>query len=168
MSSPPTPSLPHAQYERFESMREYEAMFDALIPSTQRVVRLFDKSLSARFNAPARCDLLRTFLRTDPSNRLYVVLHEPEALPRVCPRFVTLLTQYGHLVSVRQTPRYARHVSDPFTVFDASHYLHRFHVDHMRFARGRDELTGAQQLLDRFQELWDASKPASTTTVLGL
>jgi hypothetical protein len=53
-------------------------------------------------------------------------------------------------------------------IFDASHYLHRFHYQHMRFARGRNEVVGAQQLLDRYEELWEASKAASTTSVLGL
>lgn len=160
--------LPHAQYERFESLRELEDMFDELVPQTERVIRIFDKALSARYNTPARCSLLRGFLRANPLNRLYIVLHDTGSMIRVCPRFVSILQHYGHIASVRQTPRAARHLYDPFVIFDASHYLHRFHYDHMRYARGRNELVGAQQLLDRFQELWDASKPATPTSVLGL
>ena len=168
MSSTPPSGLPHAEYERFESLREYDAMFEELVPKTQRVIRIFDKSLSARYNTPTRCDVMRTFLRADPLNRLFIVLHEPESMARTCPRFAALVQHYGHLASIRQTPRSARHVYDPFAVFDASHYLHRFHHDHMRYARGLNELTGTQQLLDRFQELWDASRPAGTGRVLGL
>ena len=62
---------------------------------------------------------------------------------------------------MRQTPRWARHLYDPFVIFDASHYLHRFHYEHMRYARGLNELEGTQQLLDRFSELWEVSKPAA-------
>ena len=164
----PRGALPHAEYERFESLREYDEMFDDLVTKTQRVIRIFEKSLSARYNSPARCDLLRAFLRADPLNRLFIVLHEPETMTRTCPRFVTLLQHFSHIAKVRQTPRRARHLYDPFAVFDASHYLHRFHHDHMRYARGQNELLGAQQLLDRYQELWDASKPAAATGVLGL
>lgn len=163
-----TSGLPHAEYERFESMREFEAMFDALVPTTQRVIRIFDRSLSAQYNGPGRCTLLREFLRADKSNRLYVVLHDVDSLARVCPRFVSVLQHFSHVASVRQTPRGARHVYDPFVIFDASHYLHRFHYERLRYARGLNELNGAQQLLDRFGELWDASKPAAATTVLGL
>ena len=162
------PALPHAEYERFESFREHDAMFDELVAQTQRVIRIFDRSLSARFNAPARCDAIRSFLRADPLNRLYIVLHEPDALARTCPRFLNLLQHYGHLAQVRQTPRWARHVYDPFAIFDATHYLHRFHYEHMRYARGLNELGGARELLDRFQDLWDASRPAATARVLGL
>ena len=168
MTTTPPAALPHAQYERFESMREYDEMFDDLVVRTQSVIRIFERSLSPRYNTPARCSLLREFLRANPSNRLYIVLHEAESMARVCPRFVTLLQHFSHVAKVRQTPRWARHVYDPFAIFDASHYLHRFHSDHMRYARGLNELTGAQQLLDRHAEMWDASKAAATTSVLGL
>src|SRR5581483_135161 len=136
------PPLPHAQYERFESMRQYEEMFDELVPKTQRVIRIFDKALPAAYNSTARCELLTTFLRADPLNRLYIVVHETESIERTLPRFVLLLQRFGHVAKVRQTPRWARHVYDPFAIFDASHYLHRFHHEHMRFARGLNDVDG--------------------------
>ena len=160
--------LPHAEYERFESMREFEEMFDELIRKTQRVIRIFDRSLSARYNTPARCSLLREFLRADPLNRLFIVLHDTESMVRTCPRLVPILQQYGHIAKIRQTSRAARHLYDPFVIFDASHYLHRFHYDHMRYARGQNELVGAQQLLDRFSEIWEACGPPLSANVSGL
>ena len=168
LSTAPQNPLPHAVYERFESTREFDAMFEELIPQTQRVIRIFDKSLSARYNSPAQCGLLSDFLRADPLNRLFVVLHEPDTMARMCPRFVTLLQRYGHIAKVRQTPRGARHLYDPFIIFDASHYLHRFHHQHMRYARGLNEVIGAQQLLDRYAELWEVSTAAGAMGVLGL
>ena len=164
----PQHALPHAQYERFESAREFDAMFDELVPHTQRVIRIFDKSLSPAYNTSARCELLRGFLRGSALNRLFIVLHDPDSMPRVCPRLVSLLQYFGHTAKVRQTPRSARHIYDAFAIFDASHYLHRFHHEQMRFARGQNELAGAQQLLDRFEELWEASTPAAAAGVLGL
>ena len=143
-------------------------MLDELIPRTERVIRIFDKSLSAAYNTTARCELLRQFLRANPLNRLYIVVHEPNKIERLCPRFLNLLQLYGHAAKVRQTPRAAKHLYDPFAIFDASHYLHRFHYDHMRYARGLNELTGAQQLLERFSELWDVSMPAASAGVVGL
>ena len=162
------PSLPHAQYERFESLREYDAMFDELVPKTQRVIRVFDKALPLSYNAQSRCELLTQFLRADPLNRLFIVLHETENLERNCPRFVTLLLRFAHVAKVRQMPRSARHIYDPFVVFDASHYLHRFHYDHMRFARGTNDVDGAQQLLERYNEMWEVSKPSPIASVTGL
>ena len=168
MSSTPRPALPHAEYERFDSMRQFDAMFDALVPTTQRVIRIFDKALSASYNTPARCELLRGFLRADPLNRLFIILHEPDTLTRICPRLIGVLQRFSHSAKVRQTPRSATHLYDAFVVFDASHYLHRFHHDHMRYARGLNELDGTQQLLDRHAELWEASSAYSAWGAAGL
>lgn len=149
-------------------MREYERMFDELVPRTERVIRIFDKALGASYNSAGRCELVRQFLRADPVNRLFIVVQEIESIDRICPRFVPLLQHFSHVAKVRQTPRSARRIYDPFVIFDASHYLHRFHHDHMRYARGLNELGGAQQLLDRFGELWDASTQAPAGSVTGL
>jgi hypothetical protein len=162
------PPLPHAQYERFESMRQYDEMLDELVPKTQRVIRIFDKALGPSYNMPARCGLLTTFLRADPLNRLFVVVHETQNLERGLPRLALLLQRFAHVAKVRQTPKWARHIYDPFVIFDASHFLHRFHHDHMRFARGLNDVDGAQTLLDRYAELWEASKPSPVASVTGL
>lgn len=165
--SQPT-SLPNAEYRRFESMREYEALIDEFIPRTLRVIRVFDRALSREYNSPRRCDLLRGFLRASPLNRLYIIVHEADGVARHCPRFADLLQQFSHAASVRQTLRAAKHVYDPFVIFDASHYLHRFHHDFMRAALGTNDVNGAQQLLDRFAEIQDASAPAVAADVSGL
>jgi hypothetical protein len=164
----PRPALPHASYERFESVQMLEDMFDELVPQAQRVIRVFDRSLSARYNTSSRCAVLRGFLRADPLNRLFIVVHDAANIARVAPRFITLLQQFSHAAKVRVTPRSAQHIYDAFAIFDASHYLHRFHHDHPRFARGRDELAGVQALLDRFNELWDVSTASAASDVLGL
>jgi hypothetical protein len=168
MSSAQKPALPHAEYERFESSRDFESMLDELIPTSQRIIRIFDRTMPVSYNSALRCELLQTFLRSDPLNRLYIVLHEPESLERACPRFVRVLQRFGHSAKIRQTPADARHLYDTFVVFDASHYLHRFHHAHMRFARGRNEIDGVQQLLDRFGELWEASRPYTPASIAGL
>ena len=149
-------------------MREYDSMFDELVPKTQRVIRIFDKALGPAYTPQLRCDLLTQFLRADPLNRLFIVVHETDNLERNCPRLILLLQRFAHVAKVRQSPRMARHIYDPFVVFDASHYLHRFHYDHMRFARGLNDVDGAQQLLDRYNEMWEVSKPAAVASVTGL
>ena len=129
------PELPLKQYRRFESFREYEALFDDLIPQTQTVIRVFEKSLPKTWNAATRNELLRAFLRRDPANRLFVVVHDADTIDRELPRFADTLRDYAHAAKVRLTPKIAKHIYDPFIVFDASHYLHRFHHAHMQIGR---------------------------------
>lgn len=161
-------NLPHASYRRFEGMREYDEVIDSLISRTQRSIRIFDRSLSRAYESPQRQELLRRFLLADRLNRLMIVLHEVAPLQRGYPRMWHLRREFGHAVIIRETQRPARHLYDPFVVFDASHYVHRFHYDHLRAAQGTDDIIGAQQLLDRFSEIWETSSPPLSVNVSGL
>lgn len=161
-------ALPNAQYRRFESFREYESLFDEWIPRTQSIIRVFDRTLPNAWNASGRCTLLRQFLRQNPANRLNVILHDSSAIDRMMPRVVELARDFGHAFKLRQTPKEARHLYDPFIVFDASHYLHRFHHAHMRAAIGIHDVEGSRQLLDRHLELWEASIAVNLSAVSGL
>ena len=164
----PTRNLPHARYRRFEGMREYEAVIDELIPQTQSRIRVFDRSLSRAYNSAERHELLRQFLLANRLNRLLIVLHDTDRFDRHHPRMLQLLEQFTEAVSIRETLRPAKHLYDPFVIFDASHYVHRFHYDHLRASHGTHDVVGTQQLLDRFNEIWEASAPAVAPTVSGL
>ena len=161
-------NLPNAQYRRFEGMREYEELIDQLIPSTQRVIRIFDRTLSRAYNTGTRFEALRQFLLASRSNRLLIVVHDAGVIERDCARMIELLRQFSSAVKIHETLRPAKHVYDPFVVFDASHYVHRFHYDHLRAAHGANDVVGAQQLLDRYEEIWEASAPAVSANTTGL
>ena len=169
--TPPAPqagNLPNAEYRRFEGMREYEALVDELIPRTERFIRVFDRGLSPSWNASQRHELLRRFLLADRANRLLIVVHDAEPIEREHPRLVELVRQFGTAVRVHQTLTPARHLYDPFVVFDANHYLHRFHYRFLRASQGTNDLNGAQQLLDRFSEIWEVSARAVSAGTSGL
>jgi hypothetical protein len=164
----PSGNLPNAQYRRFEGIREYEELIDGLIPQTQRVIRVFDKSLARAWNSAQRCEALRQFLLANRVNRLYIVVHDAEPIERECPRVVDLVRQFSAAVRIHETLSPAKHVYDPFVVFDAGHYVHRFHYRYLRAAHGANDLIGAQQLLDRYAEIWDASAHAVSAGTSGL
>jgi hypothetical protein len=160
---------PHnTQYRRFESNREYESLINQMIPLTQRIIRVFEKSLSKDFNSAARIELLRRFLLAARSNRLLIVVHDSRQLPTEQPRLVDLARQFSHAFTIRETLKGAKHVYDPFVIFDASHYLHRFHHAHMRAAQGLHDVTAAQQLIERFDEISECSGPPMAAHVTEL
>ena len=161
-------NLPHAQYHRFEGMREFEERLDEMIPQAQSIIRVFDKTLSREYNSARRHEALRQFLLASRSNRLMIVVHEADPIERQCPRVIDLARQFTTAVKIRQTLRPARHVYDPFVIFDATNYLHRFHFEHLRAAQGMNDVIGTQQLLDRFAEIWEASAPAISADKTGL
>lgn len=161
-------NLPNAEYRRFEGMREYESLLDGMIPQTQRMIRVFDRNLSRAWNAPQRYELLRQFLLANRQNRLLIAVHDAGPVERDCPRMLDLVRQFGTAVRIHETLTPAKQVYDPFVVFDASHYLHRFHYRFLRAAQGTNDLVGAQQLLDRHAEIWEASTLAISTGASGL
>jgi len=161
-------NLPNAEYRRFESMREYEALIHGLIPQTQRVIRVFDQALSLPWNSSERFEALRQFLLADRSNRLLIVVHDAKPIESERPRMVELVRQFGAAVRIHETLSPAKQVYDPFVVFDANHYVHRFHYRFLRAAHGSNDLVGAQQLLDRFAEIWDVSALAVSAGTSGL
>jgi len=163
-----TGNLPNAEYRRFEGEREYEELIDGLIPQTQRAIRVFDRTLSRSWNSPQRYEALRQFLLTNRMNRLFIVVHDAEPIERECPRLVDLVWQFSAAVRIHETLSPAKHVYDPFVVFDASQYLHRFHYRYLRAAHGANDVIGAQQLLDRYAEIWDASVHAVSAGTSGL
>lgn len=161
-------NLPNAEYRRFEGMREYQAVIDRMIPLTLRTIRIFDRSLGSSYNAPERFESLRQFLLASRVNRVMIALHDTARVKTECPRMLTLIQQFSHAVSIRETLRPAKLVYDPFVIFDASHYVHRFHYDHIRAAQGTNDVLGAQQLIDRFSEIWEACGPPVSAHVSGL
>src|SRR5688572_9544651 len=165
---PQSGNLPNAEYRRFEGMREYEAIIDGQISQTQRIIRVFDNSLSREWNTPQRYDALRQFLLANRTNRLLIVVHDAEPIERERPRLVDLVRLFGTAVRIYQTQSLAKQIYDPFVVFDANHYVHRFHYRHLRAAQGTNDLIGAQQLLDRYAEIWEASALAVTAGASGL
>lgn len=163
-----TGNPPNAEYRRFESNREYEEIIGQMIPVTQNIIRVFDKTLSRDWNSTARTELLKQFLLANRANRLLIVLHDTRPLMREFPRMMGLAQQFSHACTIRETLRAAKQAADPFVIFDGSHYVHRFHYDHMRAAQGIHDAAGAQQLIDRFGEILDCSGPPLATSVTGL
>jgi len=96
------------------------------------------------------------------------VVHDAEPIERECPRMVDLVRQFSAAVRIHETLSPAKHVYDPFAVFDSSHYVHRFHYQYLRAAQGTNDVIGAQQLLDRFSEIWEASTHAVSAGTSGL
>lgn len=163
-----TGNPPNAEYRRFESFREYDEIIDRTIPLTQTIIRVFDKTPSRAWNSTTRIELLRQFLLANRANRLLILLHDTRPLATECPRLISLAQHFTHACTIRETLRAAKHAADPFVIFDGSHYVHRFHYEHMRAAQGTHDATGARQLIERFSEIQDCSGPPLAANVTGL
>jgi hypothetical protein len=156
------------EHRRLEGNAEHEDALDTVFARPGRQLRIFDRQLGAGYNSIRRQDLLRRFLLASSSSRIQIVLHDASNLQRDCPRLINLLRQFSHAVTIHETEPQAKGVYDPFAVLDERDYVHRFHYEDTRGLLGLDDPHEARGLVQRFEEIWEASSPAVSGTTLGL
>jgi ABC-type cobalamin/Fe3+-siderophores transport system ATPase subunit len=163
------PDAKPSQYVRFDTGAAFQAAVDRVLAQEGRELRVFDQDMSVlNLNSPARIDALRAFLSASRTRRILMVLHNPDHLTRHCPRMMGLLALYGHAVQVHRTSEEIRGLQDSFMVLDQSHYVRRPVARYFRGACGIYDETEALVMRSRFQEIWNASFPAVSSTTAGL
>lgn len=159
---------PLPEHTPLTGIAEFESASDRLILRAQRELRVFDTTLGNGFNSAARFEALRAFLLASRRNRMRIVVHEPGRIDRNCPRMLQLLRGFSHAISINETHPQAKLIYDPFTIVDDRHFVRRFHFDEMRGLCAIDDPIETRALIDRFEEIWEASSPAVSGTTLGL
>lgn len=159
---------PAPQHTPIMGNAAYAAALDTILEKPRKTVRIFENALGRDYNSPRRVESLRTFLLANPRNRLQIVVHDTQSMDRNCPRLLNLLRVYAHSISIHETHQTAKAVYDPFAVVDDLHYVHRFHFEELRGLLALDDPIGTHTLIERFEEIWEASSPAVSATTLGL
>lgn len=149
-------------------MVEYQQALDEVLIYAQRWIRVFDYDLhEGGWNSAARFERLSQFL-LGHDRKLHVVLHSVDFVTRYCPRLLVLLRQFSDKVAIHQTTTEARGAADPMLIVDDACYVHRFHYQQPRGELALHSAAHTSVLIRRFDEIWQASAPAVTATVLGL
>lgn len=158
-----------AQHTRFDGNADYIAALDTICSAASHSLFIFEKNFEdIGFNSEARYNTLRHFLLANSRAQLRLLTHETQYLSRNCPRMMMLLQQFGHNLSIHRTPQHMHQFTEPFAVADESHYVRRFHFDDTRGILAKDDPQGARSLKSQFEEMWTASQPAVSASVLGL
>ena len=155
--------------ERLQSVAEQVAAIDLLIGLAREHIQVFDVDLSwGGWNTAARADALAQFMRAHRNARLDIIVHETRWIETSCPRLVTLLRRFGHVMTIYKTGSDARAAMDPLMIVDARHHLHRYHVQQPRATLIVGMTQATRPLLTRFEEIWATGEPGLTGTVLGI
>jgi hypothetical protein len=150
-------------------LSEMTQAIDEVIACACKTICIFDRNLAdGGYSARDRFNRLKVFLLSSRSNRVEIVLHNTDYLERDCARMMILLRQFPYAVSVHRTLAEAQRVHDAFVIADEHSYWRRFHCDNPRSEISLNDESGAGLLRRRFSEIWSASEPALTATVLGL
>ena len=156
-------------YERFDTNEGFQASIERLLGQPGRELRVFDPDGAAlRLNDPARIEGLERFLLASRTRRLYLVVHNTDHMTRQCPRLLTLLRRFAHVMQINRTHEEIREVQDSFLLLDSVHYVRRPVAALFKGAMGLGDETEGQALRGRFGEIWAASYPAVSSTTVGL
>ncbi|MGZ5035914.1 MAG: DUF7931 domain-containing protein [Usitatibacter sp.] len=158
-----------AQYRQVSGIAESLAAIDEVIANAERTIRVFDTTLSNRgFNSPARTAQLRDFLVRGRAHRLMIALHDTELLERECPRLLVLLRQFPMSIEIHRTIAQARTAADPCVIADDHSMWHQLHFEQPRAVVALRSPADVLPIAQRFDEIWDLSEPAVSSTTLGL
>ena len=112
-------------------------------PSAHPAVR--HRSFARRLGA-SRAHRRARQLPAQRNARLEVIVHDTRWIEASAPRFVQLLRQFGHAMTLYRTGSEARTAMDPLLIVDRRHFLHRFHIDRPARRRGRRHAASRQAL----------------------
>ncbi len=152
----------------FTSRNQYEEYVNEVISSAQYELRIFEKELGASYNTSTRHSAFRSFLLASRRSRIRIIVHDTVSMERSCPRMVQLLRDFSHAVAIHETQPQAKGVYDPFVVADEKNSVRRFHFNDLRGLFARNDPVEAHTLVERFEEIWEASAPAVAANTLGL
>ena len=154
----------------FHTVADYQTALDALIAEAQWRLRFYDATLEkGGFNATVRYERMRTFcLGGGGQRRIEILLDEPAHVQTQCPRLMSLLRDFSHVVEIRQTESDSERPAYGFALADRSAWLKRFEKDALPGQWGRDDTAGAVMLHQEFEQLWQRAIPNVSSSTLGL
>jgi hypothetical protein len=157
------------QHTKLNGIVDYIGALDTLCNLVQHDLYLFEKDFDGvGYNSESRYVTLRKFLLVNPAHRLFMMAHDTHYLATLCPRILMLLRQFSASMFIYQTPKNLQYIYEPFSVADDLHSVRRFHFDDPRGILALHDPENARALKSRFLEMWASSRPAISTTILGL
>lgn len=159
-------------YERFDSEADYRAAIDFVLAQASSSLKIFDTDLARmQLGTPERVALLTNFLSANVAPQLQIVVRDRDGasdIGRRLPRLMDLLERYSHFFAIRQAPDNMLHLADCHVIADGQHCTRRFHIDHARGALISHDPAEVFLWSQRFDELWELSKPWSGSRRLTL
>lgn len=150
-------------YQRFDGEANYRAAIDFVLAQARSSLQIFDTDLARmQLATPERTALVTRFLTSNIAPQLQIVVRDNNGTSDIgqrLPKVMDLLERYSHLFSIRQAPDNLMHLADCHVIADGLYCVRRFHIDHPRGALISGDPAEILPWSQRFDELWELSKP---------
>lgn len=153
----------------FFTSSEYRSALDQVIGGARQRLRLYDATLEqGGFNGRGRYEDLRSFCLAGTAPRIEILLDDPAYLQKHCPRLMSLLRDFSHVIEVRQNDADAEPFTFSFVLADRSVWLKRFDKTVLPGQFDLDDAANAASLHQQFDQRWQRSIASVSATTLGL
>jgi hypothetical protein len=156
--------------ELINAWGDYQLAVERLLALAEQKIAIYDEDLGQlHLDSPPRLSQIKRMLaQGGHALRLQIALRNTEPVTRKHPLLVNLLTNYGHVFAMQQTPPQLAHLRDAMLIVDDRHALIRFERDLPRSKLLIDENDELKPYRARFNEIWNEGGEALHANVLGL
>ena len=155
--------------ELITSWADYQTALDRLLAFASQKIRIYDEDLSSlKLESEPRQTHIKRILRAGHEDTLQIALRNASPFRQQHPVLLKLLSAYGHLAAVQETPPQLAHLRDSMILVDDKHALIRFERDLPRSKLLIDEIDEIRPYLTRFREIWTEGGESVSATTLGL
>ena len=155
--------------ELITSWADYQTAIDRLLAIACQKIRIYDEDLSSlKLESEPRLAHIKRILQAGHENTLQIALRNASPFRQQHPVLLKLLSNYGHLAAVQETPPQLAHLRDSMILVDDKHALIRFERDLPRSKLLIDEIDEVRPYLTRFREIWTEGGESVSVTALGL
>jgi len=153
----------------FHTFAEYQAALAQVIASAQWQLRLYDATLEkSGLNAIASYQKLRAFCLGQPQRRIEILLDDPRYIQTQCPRVMSLLRDFSHVLEIRQIENESERPTYSFALADRGVWLKCFEKNAPLGEWASDDTASAALLHQEFEHLWQRALPNVSVSTLGL
>ena len=154
---------------QFHTYPAYQIALDQLMATAEHSIRIYDRDLpTGDFNSKARYERLHDFCLAGGARRIEILLDDTAYVQNRCPRLMTLLRDFSHVIEIRQIEPDSERPDYGFALGDRSAVLKRFDMDAMHGQFDPDDAANAAMLHQQFDLLWQRAAGSVSTTTLGL
>ncbi len=149
------------------SWGEYQSAIDRLLPFAAQELRIYDQDLSKLgLESSERCDKLRQLVLSGKGICIKIAVRDANYFRNHAPRLFQLLQNFGHRMSLQETPENLAHLRDGMMIADDCHALILFDQEQARSKLVTDDPEETRPYLYRFEEIWQAGcRPVSASTI---
>ena len=164
-----TPVLPEPTRVVLASKADFAVQLGTLIGKATRTLRIFDfNAAECGLGTAAREEQLANFLRGNRLNRIFIAVHDLRYLETQAPRVQRLMKLFSHAFFVHQVNEEIRNVEDCLIVADDAQCIRKPHWERYNGVALFDDPVGTRDWLNRFNAVWEQSRPGLSATTIGL